>query len=145
MTIHVALDGTISGATLTPATDEQKAALQREAESMRQYGFITVSAQRPSPGVASLKFDGGVKPLEGMTRRVVLDETRINTHNAVHVDRLVDWLGTNGFERLDGEKLPLWMTERIKQNDAYGSAVVLPRGVSPLKLMDCLLYTSRCV
>jgi len=35
-----------------------------------------------------------------------------------------------------GWEATAWMTDRIKQKDAYGSVVVLPRGVSPLALMD---------
>lgn len=58
-----------------------------------------------------------------------MDEPRMNIHHSVtNGDRLVEWLGKSGFERLDAEKLGLWMDSRIKNNDAYGSVVVLGRG-----------------
>jgi hypothetical protein len=71
-----------------------------------------------------------------MVRRAVLDEPRLNTAHAASVDRLVHWLGDHGFERLDGDKLPAWMAGRIARADAYGSVVVLPRGVWPVKLLE---------
>jgi hypothetical protein len=71
-----------------------------------------------------------------IVRRAVLDEPRLDLSNAQHVDRLVAWLGQHGFERLDGLKLPRWMKARCEHGDAYGSVVVLPRGVSPLGLFD---------
>ncbi|MDD5708212.1 MAG: hypothetical protein PHR35_20015, partial [Kiritimatiellae bacterium] len=134
VTLHVAVEGNLTEAALRPATEEQKTAWAREKESMEQFGFITVSAQRPTPGSAPLQFDGTGKSLEAMTRRAVLDEPRLSASHAVNVDRLVGWLGDNGFERLDGLKLPAWMAERIENGDAYGSVVVLARGVSPLEL-----------
>ena len=91
--------------------------------------YITVSGQKPSPGYASMVIPGKIKPLDAMTRRAVLDEPRMNIHHSVtNGDRLVEWLGKSGFERLDAEKLGLWMDSRIKNNDAYGSVVVLGRG-----------------
>lgn len=69
-------------------------------------------------------------------RRAVLDEPRLDVSHAQHVDRLVAWLGEHGFERLDGLKLPQWVKARCERGDAYGSVVVLPRGVSPIGLFD---------
>lgn len=136
VTLRVTVDGTLAAAAIRPATEEQKTAWTLEKKSLEQFGFITVSAQRPSPGSAPLQFAGNVKPLEAMTRLAVLDEPRLNIHHAVNVDRLVGWLGDHGFERLDGLKLPAWMTERIERGEAYGSVVVLARGVTPAQLFE---------
>ncbi|MDD5705007.1 MAG: hypothetical protein PHR35_03720, partial [Kiritimatiellae bacterium] len=38
--------------------------------------------------------------------------------------------------RLDGLKLPAWMAERMERGDAYGSVVVLARGVTPAQLFE---------
>jgi hypothetical protein len=73
--------------------------------------------------------------LVAMTRRAVLDESRIRTSNSYNIERLVSWLGANGFRRLNGEQLVRWMNGRIHREDAYGSVVVLPRGVSPAALL----------
>ena len=132
VSVGVSVDGTLTKAELQPATDAQKTAWTKEQESIRQFGFITVSAQRPTPGEAALSFIGEAKPLLAMTQRVVLDDPRLNTAHVQNVDRLVNWLGVNGFERLDGDKLPAWMQARIKAGDAYGSVAVLPRGVTPI-------------
>ena len=35
--------------------------------------------------------------------------------------RAVKWLGDNGFARLDGEKLPVWMKQRIDQGESPDS------------------------
>jgi hypothetical protein len=69
-----------------------------------------------------------------MSRRAVLDDARMNLVWTRHVERLVGWLGEHGFERLDGAKLAAWMSSRIQRQDAYGSVVVLPRGISPIAL-----------
>jgi hypothetical protein len=136
LTVGVSGDGTVTAASLLAATDEQKAAWTKAQESLRQFGFINVSPQRPAPGAAPLQFTGNVKPLEAMTRFAVLDEPRMSTAWAFNVDRAVQWLGDNGFARLDGEKLPAWMQERIDQGDAYGSVVVIPRGKSPIGMFE---------
>ncbi len=132
LTVDVSGDGTVTTASLLPATGEQKAAWAKAQESLAQVGWIAVSPQRPAPGVAPLEFTGELKPLEAMSKFAVLDEPRMSTAWAANVDRAVQWLGDNGFERLDGEKLPVWMQERIDKKDAYGSVVVIPRGKSPL-------------
>ena len=93
VTIRVAVDGTLTSAAIRPATDEQKAGWALQQKSIEQFGFITVSAQRPLPGSAALQFAGNVKPLDAMTKFAVLDEPRLNTSDAEHVDRLVHWLG----------------------------------------------------
>ena len=135
VSIGVAVDGTIASATILPATVAQEAALTAEATERARIGFVTASAQRPSPA-ASLQYEGKVKPLEAMTQLVVLDEPRFSTCNAYNVDRLVNWLGDNGFKKLDGDQVPAWMTVRIAKGDAYGSVVVLPRGITPMKLIE---------
>lgn len=136
LTVGVADDGFVAAASLLPATDEQKTAWAKAQESLAQFGWIAVSPQRPSPGAAPLQFTGNVKPLEAMTKFAVLDEPRLSTAWAFNIDRAVKWLGDNGFERLDGEKLPVWMQERIAKGEAYGSVVVLPRGKSPLGIFE---------
>ena len=105
----------------------RQSTLRRSAAACRR-----VSA----PGAAPLEFTGEFKPLEAMTKFAVLDEPRMSSTWVFNIDRAVQWLGDNGFERLDGEKLPLWMRERIDKQDAYGSVVVLPRGKSPVGMFE---------
>lgn len=137
VTIHIPMEGTVTNAAIQPATEEQKTAWANEQKSMAQFGFVTVSAQRPSPtAVAPLQFTGNVKPLKAMTQFAVLDEPRMDLGSVEHIDRLVDWLGDNGFARLDAPKLSAWIVERIKQGNAYGSVVVLDRGYDPSGLLE---------
>ncbi len=75
------------------------------------------------------------EPLAGMTRRAVLDEPRMSCSWAFHVERLVQWLGDNGFVRLNGDKIGVWMQGRIDEGNAYGSVAVLDRGTCPVSLM----------
>lgn len=78
------------------------------------------------------------QPLSAMTRRVVLDEPRLDTaHMSVEsATRLTDWLAANGFERLNGEALADFLRQRIRAGDAYGSVAVLSRGMAPSGLLE---------
>lgn len=96
---------------------------------------LTTCAVR-SPSLAEEAARAAKPPRCEISRRAVLDDPRMSLGLVTHIDRLVDWLGQRGFERLDGEKLPAWMAQRIARGDAYGSVVVLPRVVSPLGLFE---------
>lgn len=72
---------------------------------------------------------------EFMVRKAVLDEPKIRTSNARHVDRLVVWLGAHGFAKLDARRLISWIHSLLKRRIAYGSVVILPRGVVPVELL----------
>ncbi len=76
-----------------------------------------------------------VQPLSAMTRRAVLDDPRLDFMNVEHIQRLVRWLGNNGFRRLDAERLAGWMRQQMDGRDAYGSVVVLPLDVCPSDLL----------
>ncbi|HEY3416444.1 MAG TPA: hypothetical protein VGM23_06125, partial [Armatimonadota bacterium] len=132
--ISAAGDGIISAPALQPATPEQQTAWAKQQDGLVQYGFITFSAQRPSPGAAPLDFTG-TKPLEAMTQRVVLDEPRMNTGHVLNEMRLVNWLGDNGFARLNGEQMAAWMLTRLREG-AYGSVMVMCRGLGPTNLVE---------
>lgn len=136
LSVEVAGEGLVTAASLLPATEEQRTAWARAQESLAQVGWIAVSPQRPAPGVAPPDFTGQFQPLEAMTRFAVLDEPRMSTAWAFNIDRAVQWLGDNGFARLDGEELPRWMQARIDRGEAYGSVVVIPRGKSPLGIFE---------
>jgi len=70
--------------------------------------------------------------LTAMTRRAVMDEPRLNQNAFVHhTERLAVWLESNGFERLDGYAIADWMRDRINETNAYGSVVVVSRGLVP--------------
>ncbi len=80
MTIRAVREGMVTSAAIRPATAEQKAAWQKAAEIYRQFGRSTFSAaQRPTPGGAQWQFQGEVKLLSAMTKRVVLDDPRLDT------------------------------------------------------------------
>jgi hypothetical protein len=127
---------TVTGAALLPATVEQEAAWRKQKQSLEQLGWAAYSAQRPTPGSAALRFDGETQPLDAMIRRAVLDEPRLNTHHSHNLPRLLQFLGDNGFARLDGDQIAAWMAARIKADDAYGSVVVLANGKTPATLVS---------
>jgi len=129
-------DGFLRALALRAATADQARAWQRAEESRRQFGFATTSPQRPAPGAAAPDFSGAPLPLAGMTARAVLDDPRMNTGNVRNVERLVDWLGANGFERLDADRLAAWVRERIDARSAYGSVIVLCRAIGPATLLE---------
>ncbi|HEY3396073.1 MAG TPA: hypothetical protein VGM19_00290 [Armatimonadota bacterium] len=128
-------DGVVSEASLLPATAEQQTAWDQGQQSLVQFGWIAVSPQRPTPGAAPLEF-AAAQPLPALTRWAVLDEPRIDLSYGKNLDRALQWLGENGFERLDGAKLAAWMQARVAAGDAYGSVVLLCRGVSPLEMFE---------
>jgi hypothetical protein len=139
VTIRAVREGTVTAAAIRLATAGQKAAWQKAADVYRQFGLSTFSAaQRPAPGGAELGFQGEVKLLSAMTKRVVLDDPRLDTaHMSVEsATRLTDWLGENGFTRLNSEALAAWMRARIAAGDCYGSVAVLSRGMSPSNLLE---------
>ena len=74
-------------------------------------------------------------PLSAMARRAVLDDPRLDFSNVDGVERVVKWLGANGFARLDSQRLSAWLRQRIDGQDAYGSVAVLPRDVCPSGLL----------
>ena len=139
VTIRAVREGTVTAAAIRPATAAQKAAWQKAAEIYRQFGLSTFSAaQRPAPGGAEWQFQGDVKLLSAMTKRAVLDDLRLDTrHMTVEsATRLTDWLGENGFTRLNAEALAAWIRARIAAGDCYGSVAVLSRGMSPSNLLE---------
>lgn len=138
VTIRAALDGTVTAAAIHPATDQQKAAWQKAQDIYRQFGLSTFSPQRPAPGSSPVEFTGAAKPLSAMVNRVVLDDPRLDTaHMSVEsATRLTDWLGQNGFTRLNADALGDFMRQRMQGGDAYGSVVVLARGMAPANLME---------
>jgi len=130
-------DGVVSVPALLPATNEQKDAWAKQQESLRQFGFVTDAAQRPTPGGEATASPTVIKPLDAMTRRVVFWDERIDTANqAIHQERLVHWLVANGFQQVKSEALAAWMEERLKAGDAYGSVAVLPMGFEPAQIAD---------
>ena len=136
--IGASVDGQVTDAAIQPATEKQKQAWADEQKSLQQFAFVTVSAQRPEPGVASIEFAGEVKPLVSMTRRAVFDDDRMNVPPQMsNIRRANDWLAANGFEKVDGDRIGVWIDERIAKEDAYGSVVVLIRGgTTPVCLFD---------
>jgi hypothetical protein len=73
-----------------------------------------------------------------MNRRVVLDDPRMDTaHMSIDsAARLTGWLAGNGFARLNGDALADFLRDRIRAEDAYGSVVVLSRGMVPAGLLQ---------
>lgn len=129
-------DGVVSEAALLPATAEQRAAWTKQQESLRQFGFITHAAQRPTPG-GEITPPANIKPLEAMTRCVVFWDERLDSvGQATHQERLVKWLVANGFPQMKCETLAAWMTARIDNGDAYGSVVVMTMGYAPAQLAE---------
>lgn len=122
--------------TLTPATEEQKAAWGRQEQSFAQFGFYTSNAQRPTPGIRQEK-EHAVRPLAAMTDRVVFDDDRIDYNHATNLPRLIDFLRANGVKPLRAGELGTWMRGFLAEDkDAYGSVCVLPRGCNPVEIFD---------
>lgn len=119
----------VTTAELRPATDAQREAWQRQQHDLAQFGYITVSAQRPLPGRGATTFVDA-EDLDAMTERAVFADDRLDFAHVRHMDRLIDWLADNGFARLRSEGLREWMQTRI-ENGAYGSVLVMSMGLAP--------------
>ena len=125
--IRVLQDGIVTNAAIRPTTDARRNAWQKAEEVFRQFGFYTSSVQRPTPGSATLEFTGNVKSLAAMTNRVVLDDSRLD---AAHMSpesalRLTDWLGQNGFVRLNSEALSGAIAVEFVLRDPKGNQSVI--------------------
>jgi len=129
-------DGVVCEASLLPATDAQKTAWGKQQEMLRQFGFVTNSAQRPTPGETSPAPVGEVKPLDAMTDRVVFYDNQLDPVWTKIESRLVEWLAANGFKELRSEALAKWMESHIKQNNAYGSVAVMTMGQAPATIAE---------
>lgn len=127
-------NGFIGEANLLAATDEQKTAWAKQQETLRQFGFVTNSAQRPTPGGEAPAPVGEVQPLDAMTDRVVFYDERLDPVWTKNESRLVKWLAANGFKELRSEALAEWMESHVKQNNAYGSVVVITIGQAPANI-----------
>lgn len=136
VTARVRGEAWLRACAMRPATPDQQAAWRRAQQSMVQFGFATSSPQRPVPGASTPSADTPPMPLRGMSRRAVLDEPRMSTAHVRNEQRLVEWLGSNGFERLDADSLGRWMSETVGDGSAYGSVVVLCRAICPANLLE---------
>jgi hypothetical protein len=133
-------EGYLRALSMRPATEEQAAIWERAQKSIRQFGFATVSPQRPSPRIGPSKDTDATVPLADMVDRVVLDEPLMNTGHVVNEQRLVTWLKETGFRGLSAAGLAEWMQAHVTKQTAYGSVAVLCRGISPANLLEGSKY-----
>ncbi len=126
----------VSDISLLPASDRQQQDWDRQEADFAQFGFIAFNAQRPLPGAETASETiPPARDLEAMTDRVVFRDARLDAAVQVkNVDRLVDWLGAQGFEVLDADRLRFWMLTKV-QEGAYGSVLVLPTGIMPWSII----------
>jgi hypothetical protein len=136
VSVSVKGDGYLRAFAIHPATLEQVAAWQCAQESIRQFGFATVSPQRAAPGVPQPAKGDHVTPLAAMTEGVVIDEPLMNTGHSLNQQRLVTWLCGNGLTGLGAEALGEWMRDHVKNGTAYGSVAILCRGISPANILE---------